>query len=314
MTQTGDSSHISQRLEYGRMYLESLAKIASQLENAKEGLTNSAYLNSDLEELPPGLRKLWESLDKNITSLSAQELVTKLVQLEDLLAEQLTTLMPLIEKVCSAEASADAIELPDFRFKFKELSRLASTSLAIRILARRKRYNVPPASLPVRASELRERAEQVKSAERTHKLRVITQMRDMVKVTTTFFNEATDAATKSLLRSVLQDLQANARHLGNGGSFRTLPAPIEAVEISGDHMDSVEPITLPHPPPEIRAEETKSSAATAARTESVPQGFSLLRTLRQLRLWIMTPFSVSWREAGEIASSKDSNKATRHNS
>src|SRR4051794_1247651 len=126
MTQTGDSSQISQRLEYGRKYLESLAKIASQLENAKEGLANSVYLNSDLDELPSGLRKLWESLDKNVTSLSAQDLVTKLVQLEDLLAEQLTTLMPLIKKVCSADERADTVEFPDFRFKFKELSRLAS--------------------------------------------------------------------------------------------------------------------------------------------------------------------------------------------
>src|SRR5882757_2972892 len=99
MTQSADNSQISQRLEAGRMYLESLAKMASQLENAKDGLVSSAYLTSDLEKVPAGLRKLWESLDKSVATLSAQDLVARLVQLEELLAEQLTALMPLIEKI-----------------------------------------------------------------------------------------------------------------------------------------------------------------------------------------------------------------------
>ena len=50
MNQSGDISNISQRLEVGRKALETLASIASQLENAKDGLVRSAYLTANIDE------------------------------------------------------------------------------------------------------------------------------------------------------------------------------------------------------------------------------------------------------------------------
>jgi hypothetical protein len=237
MHQSGDSSHISQRLEVGRKALETLASIASQLENAKDGLVRSSYLTANIEELPPGIRRLWESLDKDVLAMSAQDLMTKLLQLERLLTVRLASVMPMVERIC-AEDRGEEIKIGGMRAQLQDLSRLASTALAIRLLAHRKHFKFPASQLPISADVLRDKAQRVKKIERVHKLRVITHMKDMVKATTTMLGApGLDAASKAMLHGVLRDLKSNARHLADGGSFSSLPVPIEEVEMSESDQD-----------------------------------------------------------------------------
>jgi hypothetical protein len=237
MHQSGDSSHISQRLEVGRKALETLASIASQLENAKDGLVRSSYLTTNIEELPPGIRRLWESLDKDVLAMSAQDLATKLLQLERLLTVRLASVMPMVERIC-AEDRGEEVKIGGMRAQLQDLSRLASTALAIRLLAHRKHFKFPASQLPISADVLRDKAQRVKKIERVHKLRVITHMKDMVKATTTMLGTSgLDAATKGMLHGVLRDLKSNARHLADGGSFSSLPVPIEEVEMSESDQD-----------------------------------------------------------------------------
>jgi DNA mismatch repair ATPase MutS len=240
-----DSSHISQRLEVGRKALETLASIASQLESAKDGLIRSAYLTSNIEELPPAIRRLWESLDKNIMAMSATELRAELLQLEQHLSVRMIWLTPFIEKICAEETLSDDARIRDVRLQMQDMARLAGTALAIRVLAHRKHYKFPPSEMPVRADELREKAQRVKKIERVHKLRVITHMREMTKATTSMLKlPSLDTATRTMLKSVLNDLQLNAKHLANGGSFASLPAPIEEVEMTEPEMEAANDLNL----------------------------------------------------------------------
>ena len=228
-----DSSHISQRLEIGRKALETMASIASQLENARDGLVRSSLLTANVEDLPPGVRRLWESLDKNIMAMSAIDLRNELLQIEQHLSVRLVWLTPFIEKICADETISDDARIHDVQTQMQDLARLASTALAIRMLAHRKNYKFSPSELPIRAEVLREKAERVKKIERTHKLRVVNHMRDMTKATTTMLKSpGLDAATHAMLKNVLRDLQLNAKHLANGGSFSSLPVPIEEVEMN----------------------------------------------------------------------------------
>ena len=245
MNPSGDISNISQRLEVGRKALETLASIASQLENAKDGLVRSAYLTANIEDLPPGIRRLWESLDKDVMVMSAPELAKKLQHLERMLAVRLATVMPTVEKICAAENRGEEIEVRGMRAQLHDLSRLASTALAIRLLAHRKNFKFPPGQLPISADVLRDKALRVKKIERVHKLRVLTHIHDMVKATVGMLsNDGVDTATKTMLRGVLRDLQSNARHLADGGSFSNLPVPIENVELSEAEQNELGELSL----------------------------------------------------------------------
>jgi hypothetical protein len=236
-----DISHISQRLEVGRKALETLATIASQLENAKDGLIRSAYLTSNIEELPPAVRRLWESLDKNIMAMSAKDLGNELLQIEQHLAVRLVWLTPFIEKICDEETVTENQRINEVRLQLQDMARLAGTALAMRMLAHRKNFNFPPSQLPIKADDLRDKAQRVKKIERTHKLKVITHMREMTKATTEMLQTPNlDAATRMMLKGVLHDLQLNAKHLANGGSFTTLPTPIEMVEMNEPESEATE--------------------------------------------------------------------------
>jgi hypothetical protein len=272
MLPSGDSSHISQRLEVGRKALETLASIAAQLENAKDGLVRSAYLTANIEELPPGIRRLWESLDKDVMVMSAQDLAAKLLQLERLLTVRLAAVMPAVERICASDDRGEETKFGGMRAQLQDLSRLASTALAIRLLAHRKHFKFPPSQLPISSDVLRDKAQRVKKIERVHKLRVITHMKDMVKATTGMLGTAgLDAATKSMLQGVLRDLQSNARHLANGGSFASLPVPIEEVEMSEGDQGDVNELTLADDKPMFEnAEPPKSPAKVQPTAQPLP--------------------------------------------
>jgi len=249
-----DISHISQRLEVGRKALETLATIASQLENAKDGLIRSAYLTSNIEDLPPAVRRLWESLDKSIMALSANDLGAELMQIEQHLAVRLVWLTPFIEKICDEETVPDNARIAEVRLQLQDMARLAGTALAMRMLAHRKNFKFPPSQLPIKADDLRDKAQRVKKIERTHKLKVINHMREMTKATTEMLQTAElDAATRTMLKGVLHDLQLNAKHLANGGSFSTLPTPIEMVEMTEPEQEAAE-LTLVDDKPVVAQE------------------------------------------------------------
>jgi hypothetical protein len=288
MHQSGDSSHISQRLEVGRKALETLASIASQLENAKDGLGRSSYLTVNIEELPPGIRRLWESLDKDVMAMSAQDLADKLLHLERLLTVRLASVMPMVERICAAGQSEE-VKIGGMRAQLQDLSRLASTALAIRLLAHRKNYKFPASQLPISADVLRDKAQRVKKIERVHKLRVITHMKDMVKATTDMLSTpGLDAGSKTMLQGVLRDLKSNARHLADGGSFSSLPVPIEEVEMSESDQDVVSELRLvddkpafekasppsvspTQPPPKVQHQSQPAPRPTAQPTPSQTQ-------------------------------------------
>ena len=271
MNQSGDSTHISQRLEVGRQVLEGLANIAAKLEYAKEGLARSADLSSNLEELPPSIKRLWESLDKEILAMSGEEIDRKLQHLEQKLTERLTALMPLIEKVCAADDRGEEIKIEGFRSQFNDLARMASTSLAIRLFAQRKQYPLPPSRLPISAEALRARAQQVKGVERKHKLRVISHMREMVTATTDMLALPNlDGATRTMLQSVLSDLKANARHLANGGAFGSLPHPIETVELGEEEQEAAE-LSLVEDPLPKESIQTQPMEAQRPTTSAPPK-------------------------------------------
>ena len=271
------SSHISQRLEIGRKALETMASIAAQLENTKDGLIRSAYLTSNVEDLPPGIRRLWESLDKNIMAMSAKELGNELLQIEQHLAVRLVWLTPFIEKVCTEETLGDDARIRDVRIQMQDLSRLAGTALAMRMLAHRKNFKFPPSQLPIKADDLRDKAQRVKKIERTHKLRVITHMRDMTKATTEMLQTPDlDASTRAMLKGVLHDLQMNAKHLANGGSFTTLPAPIEEVEMNEPEQEAVTELALVEEKPAensiqpVQPEQARKENPALAMSQKIP--------------------------------------------
>lgn len=266
-----DSSHISQRLEIGRKALETMASIASQLENAKDGLVKSAYLASNIEDLPPAIRRLWESLDKDFMIMPAQELWEKLSQIEQHLSARLMWLTPYIEKICADEKINDDVRIREVRLQTQDLARLAGTALAIRMLAHRKNFKFPPGKLPVRADDLREKAQRIKKIERVHKLRVINHMHDMVKATTGMLQMPNlDASMRAMLKGVLHDLQMNVKHLANGGSFASLPVPIEEVELQEPQAEAEAELSL--------VEDEKPVQSSAEQTTKIPVVASQPRT------------------------------------
>jgi len=277
--------------------------------------------------LPVAARKLWEALDHDFASLPPREIALKLIHVEQSLAERMKASMPLVEKICAADERGEEIAIRGFREQLADLSRLASTALAIRLLAHRKNYRLPPPQLPFTSETLRERAQRVKAIERTHKLRVVSQMREMMQGTTEMLRSANlDKAMRASLQAVMRDLQTNAKHLASGGSFSSLPIPIEYVEMEGNQVEDTTPElsveATPAPAIEMKPEPSAppppkpivkpTVAQTVSKEKFVP---THLRTQpiaiespslwRQFCVWLKTPMGVSWRRAGEIARARD---------
>jgi hypothetical protein len=322
--QSGDATHISQRLEVGRKYLEQLADIALQIEHARVGLTNSSYLSANPDEVPTALKRLWEFLEKDIAALPERELVNELIDLERMLADRLKSIMPVVDRLCATDDGGEEVQISGVRTQLQELSRMSTTALAMRLLAHRRRFKVPFTQLPISADTLLERAQRVKQVERKHKLRVITHMKDMVTATTSMLSApGIDAAMRTMLKGVLRDLQLNARHLATGGSFATLPIPIEHVEVGEeDHEESVveapppraaEPAMTrtqapPLPPPTPTPTPTPREHVATHRldlTQTTPVG----HFFRHVGAWLRAPMGVTWSEAGKMADAAEKKTA-----
>jgi hypothetical protein len=206
-----------------------------------------------------------------------------------------------------------------------ELARFASTALAIRLLAHRKNYTMPPPRLPFTSETLRERAQHVKTIERKHNLRVVEQICDTMKTTTEILRSSVlDKMTRVSLQAVMRDLQSNAKHLATSGSFSSLPVPIEYVEMEDDQVEETsielaadkppappiemksEPVAPPPIPKRPPAKPASASVARAARVVPIhlrtqPIAINSPSLWRHFSVWLKTPMGVTWREAGEIA-------------
>lgn len=282
-------AQISERLASGRQALEELIDIASELERTRAGLENSAYLNVASAYLPPAVRRIWKTLDSTVQALSREELLARLAQLEKQLATRLEAALTIVDTVCGAAQRGEKIKIEGFRGTLADVSRLAGTALAIRLLARNKNYALPAAELPLAAEFLREKVAQIRTVEQVQKKRAATIIDDM--------SAAADSAAKSIelstaqraqLAALSKDLQANKQHLSNGGDFDALPIAMTALQI----------------PAQITAAQSKQRPNARGKVAGSRSSWSIWR--RQLKIWLDTPFGVSWREAGRRARAEHS--------
>lgn len=280
---------ISERLASGRQALEELIDIASELERTRAGLENSAYLNVASAYLPPAVRRIWKTLDSTIQALSREELLARLALLERQLATRLEGALTIVDTVCKAARRGEKINIAGFRGTLADVSRLAGTALAIRIMARNKNYALTPAELPVAAEFLREKVEQIRGAEQVQKKRALVILDDM--------SAAADAALKSRelpasqreqLQALSKSLQANKQHLNSDGNFEALPTVAAALQIPAQLLAAVK---------------GKGPAKPSNKTSTGRRSIFSIWWL-QFRIWLDTPVGVGWREAGRRARSE----------
>jgi hypothetical protein len=285
-------AQISERLASGRQALEELIDIASELERTRAGLENSAYLNVASAYLPPALRRIWKTLDNTIQSLSREELLAKLTTLERQLATRLEGALTIVDSVCNAAQSGKKINIAGFRGTLADVSRLAGTALAIRIMARNKNYALTPAELPVAAEFLREKVSQIRAVEQVHKKRAVAIIDDMTDAAgSALQSKEIDSAQRAQLVALSKDLQINKQYLSGDGNFEALPVVMAALQIPAKLL-----------PENLRSQAHKLSQARGKSPSAKPRS-SWLIWRRQLRIWLDTPFGVSWREAGRRARS-----------
>lgn len=312
-------SRTLQQLEQSRKLLQRLIRVARLIEGLKHSLENMLAQDSATAVEAPGLARLIDGLEKTMPDYSEDEVIQRLALLDDRLRLLFGRLAPFIEKMQGADTSEPELPHGDALEDVAELKRLARTALAMRGLLARRGAVVPEFRLPLDRDLLQAQLQTVTHEAQSARQQVIRQVQEVDgEIRQLLEHGELPESMQELLQQMLTGLQDNLAHLDAGQSVGELPLPIEEIsftepgQTAGASSSAQTPST---PTPSANVESRAESGiekdvepdvelapspphSVEVEVQAVAEDKALGRPglFRAIRLWVTSPWHVSWRE------------------
>lgn len=276
-----------QALRERRRALERLVRVAQVIERLHRGLEAALLLGQTPRELAHKAQGFLRHLDQQTLIQPTRDLQTALGSLDREVQAALARIMAfargereLGERI-AAEVQPSA-ELGEVFALLGRFRRSAQTAVALRLLLRDRGVSIAPVRLEIAREEIQAQILVLKEREGICRTLVRDEIAHLQSsLEGLLADDRLAEGARTMLRSVLDDLNRNLAHLEAGGSVDELPVAVEVIELAE---------ALPAPVPVQPAGVSPPSPAPGPAT---PRRVGLLR---HLWLWLTGPWRQGWKD------------------
>jgi len=268
--------------------------------------------------LPAEAQRLYLSLSSKTQSMSDDEIVKRLHQLERKITLQLKNLAPLIDPLIDPLVSStpqqgaeQAAALASQQLNV--FQRQAKTAITLRALLHKRGLSIPVLTMPIAESVVERKLAVIELQEQ----RCRTQVTEAVDTMATDINalmahsECSDIMSETL-GQVFDDLVSAQEHLSAGRSLESLPISIDIID--GQVLNDESPVADLPPAEDIAAGAMAAQSESTALDESAPlseepaskaaevaaapaaKDLPTKSLWQKLILWLNTPWGTRWRD------------------
>jgi hypothetical protein len=301
MGQANNPAEAIQDIEQRRLALQRLVVIAHSLEQLTQGLESTLLMGRPTGSIPQSALTALAQLDEKTSILPDAKLKHTVDLLEASIQTKLARIIKLVlledEQLVAPTASGGAVPAtPDLGKMLGEFRKNAQTTVALKVLLKRRGVPTKPLVISVPENEIKHHIQALKSKESVYRGQLQDKIEGMVADTRGILRmEGLSEDMREATRHVLEDLEANLQHLKAGKSMETLPMALEVIEMDAGLPMESEVVAAAVAEPEVVAgvnEPAPVQPAPAASSDPLPAGRP--GVLKSILLWFKTPSAVTW--------------------
>ncbi len=312
-----------QQITDKRVALESLIKIACNIENQQKALNEVAQAARPSQDFPKSLLNHYKALQKRMENIEPENLILKLEKVESSLGESVINIISLtkIDVNELRDHQIENLDIDAFQNFINQFKQKTNTSLALRLILKNRNLLIPPFKLPVSQEQIALEIENLKTKERDCVKQIRSEINSIIDDTQQLLQQTgLPQAIIDELNKVKKGMVVNLEHLDKGGSIHEVPNTFEIITLES-------PPPLPHETVHVQSDNSKekpsvtkeshdlkTSTKTANNTQAnpaqkkTPANSTLQRASQQatseetpqksywwiFKLWLRTPWKTSW--------------------
>lgn len=269
-------------IEDKRRILEQIVNIAQTIEHMQVSLESVLILGVPSKDLPEEALNLYSSISENLRNLPVNKIKEYLKNLEAIIRRQLEKILHFSGTDLSANDSVELLFLSSDGSEqtplemLEEFKRTAQTAISLRVLLRRRGVASAGSPLPVAREKIKQQIALLEVEEKKQRSSVrqkVSEMKD--DIAKMIENPTYPEGLKQILHGVMKNLDKDLKSIDKGHKLSSLSFVTDAGEITDiQEMPSDEPA----PGETEQEQEQETSLAKSAR------------------LWLNTPWDVTWEE------------------
>ncbi len=223
-----------EKLELQRRALEQLLKATCSAENLRLGLETTLLLGKPTGHSSEKAMAIYRLLDEKTKNLSNSEINLRLQGIEKNLKRHLLAALSYLERLESDEGQTEGLfALDDVQKSISDFRRSSQTMVALQVLLNLRGLPVTPRAVSLSQEVLQEKLERASVRERACRRQVMGDTLAMEEeIRQLLARDQSSDVINSILKQILQGLQANRRHLEAGLNIQDLPHPIESMVLT----------------------------------------------------------------------------------
>lgn len=330
MTTSKRNTEALKSLSDKRQALESLIRITASIQEQQKSLLELSVASNIKQDFPVSMMSHINLLREKIGNIPITDLLQKLETIEKVTENNLAHIIQLVD-VEPEDLDSDLINIElkgnasnefsvdEFIERIANFKRHTQTSIGLRLILKERNVAIAPFRLPIPQAELNQHIRTLKQKEKRCIKRVrkdiVEIIKDSVKIVE---DESISEQMRDCINQIKSEMQDNLSHLDNGGKIDELPTKIEnhvleseiKLQLEIPHAESTEEQNNENgnikieSSEGIKMESNNSESNTILDSGKKKQKLSLWQVFK---LWLSTPWNVSWNSLKETSSKKRNN-------
>jgi len=310
MTSSQQNTDALKSLSDKRHALETLIKITASIQEQQKSLLELSAASSTAQDFPASMMSHINLLRDKIGNIPVMDLLQKLETIEKVTETNLAQIIQLVdvEPEDLSENVSNEFSVDEFIERIANFKRHTQTSIGLRLILKERKVAIAPFRLPIPQAELNQHIRTLKQKEKRCIKRVrrdiVEIIKDSVKIVS---DESISEQMRECINQIKSEMEENLTHLDNGGKIDELPTKIENHVLESEIELQVEITEISESEDkQIENDETNAIKSVEESTQTIEISQQKLTMWQVFKLWLSSPWNVSWNSLKESTSKKRS--------
>ncbi len=283
-------------LQKQREALTKAMRVALVVERLNRCLESMLIAKNPGGYLPQQAVRYYEALNRQAHSISTSMLKEYIDKLEERVTVDFKLILEITRIAGDPSAQGAAlVGVEDIDSFVAEFSAHSQKLVGLRVLLHKRGEQSPGLKLEIPTQSLQKRAKQIAELESCYRHKVRHDIVQLQQDTLNLFDSpGLEEGMRSVLQQTFDDLQTALDHIDGGGDLSDIPVKVQTIQLDSSPLsgevfcaqivdlgEAEEPAVTNDEPPVPQEQQGKVS----------PRSF-----WQSLKIWINTPFRVSWRD------------------
>jgi hypothetical protein len=317
MSSIDNSAEQMSQLTQKRLALESLIRITCSVQTQQQCLLELSVIARPSQEFPKKLIRHIETLKKGIGNLSASEIIQRLDVIEKVMAKDMQRIVQLVDINVNElrDEQLEAISIDEFVDAIANFHRRTQTAVALRYLLIEKGVAIAPFTLSIPQESILAHIENLKVKEKGCVQQIRGEIISIISDSELVLGSDNLSPEMTIeISKVRQAMKVNLEHLDSGGKIKDIPNVFETIVLESPIVEAIDISE-----PESEVEEQQQTDAPEQRQVDLPsdslhlesQSKGTLTFFQKLKLWLSSPWSVSWKNIEHRNNTKNQTKTNK---